>query len=181
MRRVHRPAGFTLIELMVVVGIVGVLSAIAIPSFAKMVRRSKTAEVASNLNAMFKDAAAYYAAERSSQGQTASVSGFCTVQDGAPSPTTPGRDKQAFVADEGFRALGFSVGDAVYFQYGFATKGSGVSLCGQNPSTPDLYTFFAHGDLDGNGTTSSFELATGSDAQNLLMHSVGLHIENETE
>lgn len=180
MRRAHGRDGFTLIELMLVVGIMGVMSAIAIPSFAGMIKRSKSAEVAGHLNAMFKNAASYYVAERSSQGQGASVAGHCIVQDGAPSPAQPGRNKQRFEADAAFRALGFSIADTVYFSYGLFAKG-GTGGCGHGPNAPELYTFYAHGDLDENLAMSTFELATGSDAENTLMHAVGLHIERDTE
>lgn len=180
MPRVQRRAGFTLIELMLVVGIMGVLSSLAIPAFGGMVKRSKTAEVASNLNAMFKNAASYYAAERSGRGQESSVTGHCIVQDGSPSPGTPGRNKQSFTPDEGFRALGFTIADQVYFSYGFVSKGA-TGTCGHPANSTDLYTFYAHGDLDENSVTSTFELATGSDWQNELMHSVGLHIDREIE
>src|SRR5438045_9605106 len=45
--------GFTLIELMVAVAIVGILSAIAIPNFSKFQARSKQSEAKANLKALF--------------------------------------------------------------------------------------------------------------------------------
>jgi type IV pilus assembly protein PilA len=52
--------GFTLVELMIVVAIIGILAAIAIPNFIKFQARSKQSEVKSNLKAYFTAQKAYY-------------------------------------------------------------------------------------------------------------------------
>jgi type IV pilus assembly protein PilA len=52
--------GFTLIELMIVVAIIGILAAIAIPNFIKFQARSKQSEVKANLKAVFTAEKAYY-------------------------------------------------------------------------------------------------------------------------
>jgi type IV pilus assembly protein PilE len=44
--------GFTLIEVMIVVGIVAILSAIAIPSYTEYIRRARITEATSNLGTM---------------------------------------------------------------------------------------------------------------------------------
>jgi type IV pilus assembly protein PilA len=52
--------GFTLIELMIVVAIIGLLAALAIPNFIKFQARSKQSEAKSNLKAIFTAEKSYY-------------------------------------------------------------------------------------------------------------------------
>ncbi len=53
--------GFTLVELMIVVAVMSVLTAIAIPKFADMVRKSREATIKGNLGAIRGALSIYYA------------------------------------------------------------------------------------------------------------------------
>jgi type IV pilus assembly protein PilA len=59
-RLMKKKGGFTLIELMIVVAIIGILAAIAIPNFIRFQARSKQSEAKTNLKAIFTAQKAYF-------------------------------------------------------------------------------------------------------------------------
>jgi Tfp pilus assembly protein PilE len=150
-------------------GVLGILSlcvcaGIGYPAYQDYIARSKQSEAISNLKSLFTGAASYYAQERIAND--GSVVTGCTVGP-ATTPNIPGPDKQVVViSDPAFMDLGFAVADPIYYQYEIV---AGPSTCGNPPNSPALYTFRAHGDLDGNGATETLELSAGSSPLGELM------------
>jgi prepilin-type N-terminal cleavage/methylation domain-containing protein len=190
-KRLRDKHGFSLMEIMIVVAIAGILASIAVPTFTMLMNRSKSGEVTANLNSMFKAASAYYSAERTPQGGIgsgggANVTGYCVVGAMAgPLPATgPTKSKQRLEAtsDPSLKALGFAVADSVYFAYQLhSTDGDPDPTCGHSANSSDLYTFSAYGNLDGDAVWSTFELAVGSDRDNVLYHGLGFYVDRELE
>ena len=163
---------------MIVVAILGVLSAIAIPSFVKYLRRAKASEAHGLVKAMFVQAATYYYPERSDQGLTGQHRANCIVGS-TDNAVSPGDTKKlGDYSSPSWRSLGFTH-EYSYFRLEIAT--AGVGRCQVPANTSPLYTMRAIGDLDGDGDTSLFELAVGSNGEDELYHSRAVYVVAETE
>ena len=134
-----RRAGFTLIELMIVVAIIGVLSAIAIPAFMRFQLRAKSVEAGINLQAIAKTEESHFA----EYGSYVSVP--------VPVPAAiPGSMKVPWPGSPGFAALGWAPEGSVLFQYVVTADNGGPG------STLVRYTAEAASDLDADGQPSFF-------------------------
>jgi type IV pilus assembly protein PilE len=70
----HQQAGFTLIELMIVVAVIGILAAIAIPNYSDYIKRGKAAEANSNLATLRVKMEQYFQDNRTYIGGTCTLS-----------------------------------------------------------------------------------------------------------
>jgi len=68
--------GFTLIELMIVVAIIGILSAVAIPRFADMIQKANEAACKGNLGTIRSAVSIYYGAMEGTNSSTISAAPF---------------------------------------------------------------------------------------------------------
>jgi len=125
----RRQAGFSLVELVMIVVIVGILASVAIPMHRAYQLRSKSAEAATNIAGIQLAEQAYY-----------TESGL--FLDIPPHPAAiPGTRPVPFNrAAPGFDEIGFAPEGNVYFSYGVAISADGLG-----------FTADAGGDLDGNG------------------------------
>ncbi len=169
--------GFTLIELMIVVVIIGILASLAIYGVQKYVANSKSAEARQMLGRISKDQLTAYESESmasvvlsfgATQGIARRLCGLAVPVPGAigtPAAPVPHADFsgkkwqpspaswQTGDADTGWTCLKFSVTTPLYYGYGMTATANIPAAAN------DTFTAFAVGDLDGDMVASRLSLA----------------------
>jgi type IV pilus assembly protein PilA len=143
MKLQHRRGGFTLIELMIVVAIIGILAAIAIPNFLRFQLKAKSSEGKTNLAAIRTAEESYFAEY-----------GLYIASDPSP-PALANNQKTDFshaIAGKGFDMVGWSPEGQVYFSYNAKINGAA-----------DEFTAASYADIDNDGTNQYWGYAKGAE------------------
>lgn len=142
-------AGFTLVELMIVVVILGILAAVAIPAFTRYVKRSKTSEATGNISKIYQGEVSYF--NQSSEQSVASFASAAATPAGTPSASKFPAQPTAFTNDSGWSAIGFSVDSPLYYSYNATASATSFNAA-------------ATGNIDGDATNSTFSRSAALNA-----------------
>lgn len=169
--------GFTLIELMIVIAIIGVLAAVAIPAFLNYVKRSKTSEARINLRQIFDSAVAYYSAPHTTdQGWVYSSSMVVEAQ--SSMNEAPGR-APVLPDDLNFDhstwdLIGFTIGEPTYYIYNLVGSSASETIV-DGAASREIACQLA--DLDGEEIDlTALAPGVGDEAGGLYLNATGFYV-----
>ena len=143
-KALRKQEGFTLIELMIVVAIIGILAAIAIPNFLTYQLKSRQAEAKTNLQAIKTSEIAFQAERGCYLGIAVEVGQpLAAAAKTAPWPWGIGQTATAPVATGWCTAAGVGGTSGVFTDIGFKATGNVMYVYGVDGTTvapPGLYT-----------------------------------------
>jgi type IV pilus assembly protein PilA len=157
--------GFTLVELMIVVAIVGVLAVLAVYGVRKYLANAKTAEARNSLGQLAKDAAGAVEREKGTNpilspgGTSTLMRSFCATASLVPATLTNigGQKYQSNKTEwntgdavTGWQCLKFSLEEPQYYAYTYISNGASTD------ANAGGFTAQAYGDLNGDTNYSTF-------------------------